>query len=186
MPFIPPIPPQPQYKPLVDTKANILATTPNKPKTAFASDTSEFFVYDGSNWQVASIALSTEDANPDAGAVINNDKQGYGEYIIQHKALYDAALYDTVLGANSNGRDGAIGVDWSTSPPVLQLYYDGQWNDFRVFTVDGAALYYSVGTKDINTYGGNGDVLGANGLSVTQQGVTCAGACPAPILIKGV
>lgn len=34
----------------VDTQANILATSPSSPAIAFATDTGDFMVWDGSGW----------------------------------------------------------------------------------------------------------------------------------------
>lgn len=161
----------------VDTKDNILALTPTSPQTAFASDTSELFIYDGSNWQVASISLSVESVNPDAGFTQLNDKKGYGSNYIT-----DKALYNMVLGNSARTDNYGIRIDTSLQTPLLQIYYNNKWNDLYSFDyTTNNELEYSNNNSTFDTWSGDSNTLGLNDLPITQQYKTCAGAYPAPI-----
>lgn len=59
---------------IIDTKRNILTSTPVSPSVALSNDTKEYFAYDGTNWNEASLALS--EVGLDAGAY-QSDAQGY-------------------------------------------------------------------------------------------------------------
>ncbi|MCL5460113.1 hypothetical protein M3M33_15860, partial [Loigolactobacillus coryniformis] len=41
---------------IIDTKRNILTSTPADPSVALSSDTNEYYAYDGTNWNEASLA----------------------------------------------------------------------------------------------------------------------------------
>ena len=184
MPFIPPIPPQPQYKPLVDTKANILATTPNKPKTAFASDTSEFFVYDGTNWKVASIKLTTELANPDSGSENGNtDKQGYGEDYIDNKKATDFGI-GAFTGTPYNG---AMRVRSEVFPSKAGYYMDGAWQDvpLDISFLNANYTHLPTGYKiDIRSGNSSGKV-GLNGIPNVREYQVDSGSTPRHVIIDG-
>ena len=172
----------------VDTKENILALTPSSPQTALATDTGEFFVYDADNtqWYITVLPLEADNGKPDIGAVQNNNKAGYKPYMIQSKALVDVTLFNTILKGGDKEIDGAIRLDWSQDPPVVQVYYNNQWNGLTVFSIsEGSKLDYFDGNMTLNTYANNSNKIGANGISLTQQGQTCFGAVPAPLVIKG-
>lgn len=165
-----------------DTEATLLASSPTASGYVIATDTLRGLYYDADNtqWYIASIPLSTDNANPDAGAVEGADKQGYNKNIIIYKMLIDI-----FLGGNSHEVDGAIRLDWSQDPPVFQIYFNGQWNNYFVFDTSTGILKYDFQNDTYTAYSGNGSLVGANGIATTQQNKATAGANGTPIVING-
>lgn len=171
-----------------DTEANLLASSPSSSGYVIATDTLRGLYYDADNtqWYITVLPLEADNGKPDIGAVQNNNKAGYKPYMIQSKALVDVTLFNTILKGGDKEIDGAIRLDWSQDPPVVQVYYNNQWNGLTVFSIsEGSKLDYFDGNMTLNTYANNSNKIGANGISLTQQGQTCFGAVPAPLVIKG-
>jgi len=171
-----------------DTEANLLASSPSSSGYVIATDTKRGLYYDADNtqWYITVLPLEADNGKPDIGAVQNNNKAGYKPYMIQSKALVDVTLFNTILKGGDKEIDGAIRLDWSQDPPVVQVYYNNQWNGLTVFSIsEGSKLDYFDGNMTLNTYANNSNKIGANGISLTQQGQTCFGAVPAPLVIKG-
>jgi hypothetical protein len=165
----------------VATKAVLLASSPAGPVTAFASDTSQFFVYDGAVWREASITLSAATSSVDAGYLQENDAQGYGETLI-----YDKDLLNVKLGTSDRNSFGSFRLDTSQDPPVVQVYYSGKWNELFVFDIKATdELELLFRNTLIDTWSGNGNDIGLNGVAITQQYSTVAGAYPAPLILDG-
>lgn len=166
----------------VDTKANILALTPDDPTTALATDTGEFFVYDGTDWKVASIALATEEANPDAGWTQDNDKQGYGEDYINNKKATNFAI-----GAfNDTPYEGAVRVRHDNSPKTASFYLDSQWQDIPldISFADDNYTHLPAGSK-VDIRSGNSQAVGLNGIPYMRDYKTDAGCYPRAAIIDG-
>lgn len=171
-----------------DTEATLLASSPSSSGYVIATDTKRGLYYDADNtqWYITVLPLEADNGKPDIGAVQNNNKAGYKPYMIQSKALVDVTLFNTILKGGDKEIDGAIRLDWSQDPPVVQVYYNNQWNGLTVFSIsEGSKLDYFDGNMTLNTYANNSNKIGANGISLTQQGQTCFGAVPAPLVIKG-
>lgn len=171
-----------------DTEANLLASSPSSSGYVIATDALRGLYYDADNtqWYITVLPLEADNGKPDIGAVQNNNKAGYKPYMIQSKALVDVTLFNTILKGGDKEIDGAIRLDWSQDPPVVQVYYNNQWNGLTVFSIsEGSKLDYFDGNMTLNTYANNSNKIGANGISLTQQGQTCFGAVPAPLVIKG-
>ena len=171
-----------------DTEANLLASSPSSSGYVIATDTKRGLYYDADNtqWYITVLPLEADNGKPDIGAVQNNNNAGYKPYMIQSKALVDVTLFNTILKGGDKEIDGAIRLDWSQDPPVVQVYYNNQWNGLTVFSIsEGSKLDYFDGNMTLNTYANNSNKIGANGISLTQQGQTCFGAVPAPLVIKG-
>lgn len=147
----------------VDTKTNILALTPSSPQTALATDTGEFFVWDGTNWNVGSIALSTELPAPDMGASDDNDKHGYSWDYITNKTIYNS-----VLGGSTNAVEGGIRINHETTPKTLDIYENGAWRSLKVFSFDGV-LYHVINTTTIEVHTGNSTTLDINDQPLIQN-----------------
>lgn len=166
----------------VDTKANILASSPSSAQTAFATDTSEFFVYDGSNWNIASIKLNTETGNPDIGYTQDNDKQGYGGDYIDGKK----ATSFTIGNHNDTPINGAFRLNQDVDPMTLEIYARDKWNKiFYDFQMSGGDLEHIPETYVIDVRSGNSNVTGINGVPIVQEYSVDIGAYPYPTVIDG-
>lgn len=180
---IPPIPPPPPYKPLIDTKENILAKSPSKIRTAFATDTSEFFISDGTNWKVAPLKLSTETSAPDIGYTQDNDKLGYGSDYIDGKKATDFGIGDYT---STTLYEGAIKADNSTDPPTFEIYLRGKWNKiFYDFQMTSGDLEHIPETYVIDVRSGNSNATGINGVPIVQEYSVDIGAYPYPTVVNG-
>ncbi|MCA9313732.1 hypothetical protein KDA08_05485 [Candidatus Saccharibacteria bacterium] len=165
----------------VDTKANILALTPASPQTAFATDTSEFFVYDGTNWQVASIGLSEESANPDMGYTQKSDKAGYTKTYIT-----DKYLHNVVLQGNAREENGAIRIDVTKEPDTLEVYLRGVWQSILYdLTAENGDFRHTPLTEPFYIWRGDSVAVGLNGQPMFQEYTSSMGAYPPKRIING-
>lgn len=175
----------------VDTKANILALSPAGNQLAYATDTTEFYLYDGSNWKVAPLELQTEAQAPDmgayeAGGLGISDKAGYYSDVITDKDLSSVKLKEYYRTAG----EGAVRT---TTDGEFQVYLNGVWNDvvinFRLredsdgnyefeHNPVGFDLWYEI-------MSGNSDILGIDGKPIIQQYTTSMGAYQRDIIING-
>lgn len=177
----------------VDTRANILATaSPSSGDMFYATDTEEFFIHDGSDFQVSPLEHQAVNALPDVGLpipMVFNDLAGYSEDYIARKTIYNSKI-----GESSVAEDDGI----RTSNGTLQFYANGQWNDvvtgfrFREDSSEGSSgNFYELEHRPVgldNWYqvmNGYSDELGSNGFPLTQQYSTVVGVYPAPIRVKG-
>ena len=165
----------------VDTKASILALAPTAPQTAYATDSEEFFIWDGATWRVASLEMSAENQAPDMGYTQGSDKLGYSANYITDKTLYNVRLQ-----GNSSPDNGSLRVDTSQTPNRIQVYLRNAWKtiyddlttiygDFRHLPLD----------REIYIWRGDSVAVGLNGRSITQEYQVSMGAFPPPKVISG-
>jgi hypothetical protein len=165
---------------LLGTKAVILATAHSAGKLAYATDTLEFYLYDGTNWKVMPLELETETSTPDMGVYNQENSTGVAGFGVSDRAgYYEDALTDKditnsrILG-NSRAEEGAVRT---TSGGVFQVYLNSTWNDVVINFVlredangtyelehapVGFDLYYEV-------MSGNSDALALDGRPVFHQ-----------------
>lgn len=176
--------------PTIDTRANVLASSPSVPTVAFCTDTLEFALWTGSAWYVAPLELDAENTTPDMGAYNSDglgvsDRQGYYSNVIT-----DKVLHHVVIGWNDRAEAGAVRVSGSE----LQVYLSSAWNTivtgFRFqqdsssqvgeleFRPSGYANYYGV-------MNGNGNDLDYNGLPLVQQYQASMGVYAAKVVVDG-
>jgi len=171
----------------IDTRANLLASTPAQATAALASDTLEPMLWDGAAWYVAPLELIEQANAVDMGLqppMVQNDRSGYSATYITDKTIYNSAI-----GGNANEDEGSV----RTSSGVLQAYLNGTWADvvtgFR-FREDSAG-YYELEHKPVGftwwleVMSGNSDDLGLNGLPLVQQYRVSMGAYPVHEQIQG-
>lgn len=180
----------PQYVPALDTRANILASSPALRTMALATDTLEMFYWTGSAWYVAPLELDSENTTPDMGAYNSDglgvsDRQGYYSNVIT-----DKVLHHMVIGHSDRTESGSFRV----SSGELQVYLSSAWSTivtgFR-FQQDstsqvGELEYRPSGYS--NYYGvqnGNGNDLDYNGLPLVQQYQASMGVYAAKIVVDG-
>lgn len=164
----------------IDTRANLLASTPAQTTAAFASDTLEPMLWSGSAWYVAPLELIAQANAVDRGLqppMVANDRAGYTAAYITDKTICNSAI-----GGNANTAEGSIRV----SSGEMQVYLTGEWKTavtgFR-FREDSAG-YYELEHKPVGftwwleVMSGNSDGLGLNGLPLAQQYQVSMGAYP--------
>lgn len=165
-----------------DTKADILATTPATGTYAISTDTDELFFYDGTNWKVHPIKVSTELENPDAGYTQDSDKRGYGDDYIYGKKMYATGIGDFT----DTPFEGAIKVDQSVDPPLYQIHLRGRWNTlFYDLTMENGDFEHVPQTYSIDVRSGNSNTTGLNGQPIIREYKVDAGAYPREVIIDG-
>ena len=176
---------------LVTTRAAILATSAATVRLAYATDTAEMFLADGTVWKVAPLELSTEPAAPDMGAYSGattlgvSDKAGYTATDITDKIISNSAI-----GSNATTQNGALRV---TSTNYLQVYLNAVWNTIvmnfvmREDPTGGYQLeHMPIGfTWWYEIMSGNSDNLGIDGRPLVTQYQASMGAYPMDMQIDG-
>jgi hypothetical protein len=164
---------------IIDTKRNILTSTPVSPSVALSSDTKEYYAYDGTNWNEASLALS--EAGLDAGAY-QSDAQGY-----YFDGITSKYLYNMVLRGTDREEEGSIGIDTTTNPTTLRIYSNGEWRiiitNFSINT-DNELVHFPA-QREIDVRSGNSSQLSLSGYPVIQEYQTSAGAYQPPVILSG-
>lgn len=146
---------------IIDTKRNILTSTPADPSVALASDTNEYYAYDGTNWNKASLKFNTDASAPDMGYKQGNDKNGYANEYIDSKRFTNLAIGQF----NEQPYEGAIRYDMSQSPPTFELFARGIWNKiFYDFQMINGKLEHIPKKYTIDVNSGNSVEKGLNGL----------------------
>jgi hypothetical protein len=174
------------------TKATILAVSGQTGELAYATDTSEFYLYDGSDWKVAPLELQTEAEAPDMGAhnedgLGTSDKMGYYSDAITDKNLHSIRL----LEYKRTAEEGAIRT---TTDGDFQVYLNSTWNDvvinFRLR--EDSDGNYEFEHKPIGfdkwyeiMSGNSSDYFDLAGKPVVQQYTTSMGAYQRDIIING-
>ena len=164
---------------IIDTKRNILTSTPVSPSVALSNDTKEYFAYDGTNWNEASLALS--EVGLDAGAY-QSDAQGY-----YFDGITSKYLYNMVLRGTDREEEGSIGIDTTTNPTTLRIYSNGEWRiiitNFSINT-DNELVHFPA-QREIDVRSGNSSQLSLSGYPVIQEYQTSAGAYQPPVILSG-
>ena len=162
-----------------NTKTTIISSSPDSLQLAYATDTKEFLLWDGTNWKVASIELSN--AGLDAGA---NQSDGNGYYSDEITSKY---LYNMVLRGTDREEEGSIGLDTTTNPTTLRIYSNGEWQiiitNFSINT-DNELVHFPA-QREIDVRSGNSTDLSLSGYPVIQEYQTSAGAYQPPVILSG-
>lgn len=133
---------------------------------------------------VAGTFKNYDEATPDIGAKQDNDLRGYGDNYISNKTI----AYSRISSAAFN-EEGAIRI----KDNIFQTYIDGAWQDvvtnFRFredengnFELEHKPIGFT-GWIEVNS--GNSNLLGLNGLPITQNYATSMGAYPVPLTLDG-
>lgn len=173
----------------VDTKANILSSTPTAGNAGFASDTLEMFIGTGTVWEKMPFKLIPESANPNMGMYPNTGNNiGFSPTYVSNKVLENITIGYSNKATPDNG-DLRI-----TSANYLEVYLNGVWNKIVmnfVFLEDSANGYtFEHKPVGFNTYievmsGNSINSLGLNGLPLIQQYRVDMGAYPSRNVLGG-
>lgn len=167
---------------IIDTKRNILTSTPVSPSVALSNDTKEYFAYDGTNWNKASLKFNTDTSAPDMGYKQGNDKNGYANEYIDSKRFTSLAIGQF----NEQPYEGAIRYDMSQSPPTFELFARGIWNKiFYDFQMISGSLEHIPKQFTIAVASGHSTEKGLNGLPYIRGYSVDMGAYPRPVAIDG-
>jgi len=164
----------------INTKAAILASAPSSPGSAFATDTGESFVWDGSGWQVAPLMSSPEVAAPDIGYTQDNDKLGYSADYLDGKKATNFAIGQF----NDQPYNGALRLNQDNHPSTMELFARGVWNQlFYDFQMTSGQLEHIPKEFTINVRSGSSIEKGLNNVPIVRGYSTDIGVYPYPIVI---
>jgi len=175
----------------VSTRSVILASTPSEAgQLAYANDSNQFFVYNGSSWQVAPLELKAVTSTLDMGAFNQDglgvsDRSGY-----YHDTITDKILNNIRILENDRDEEGAIRT---TTNGIFQVYLNGIWNDVVINFIlreDSSGSYeFEHAPVGFDLYyelmSGNSDITGVDGKPVVQQYTTSMGAYQVNLQIDG-
>jgi hypothetical protein len=139
----------------VDTKTNILASTPTAGNAAFASDTNEFMVADGTHWVISHLPMGLVETAPSMGAFSYQNDWGYGKKDLVNKYLRSVTLkpFDTAL---QTGENGSLSFNLTTN--MFQGFSGGVWKNFRLLTqveINDITLWSELALGTVYDYYGN-------------------------------
>lgn len=120
-----------RYLITIDTRVNILKSSPAVVGAAYASDTDEFFVWDGSTWHNSPIEFGWMVWTDDMGALPFTRDWGYRQIDLANKVLHNVRFGDFVAG-NIDLRDGAVRQNFDTG--LLQVRHEDIWKNIRSLT----------------------------------------------------
>jgi len=173
----------------VDTRENILTTTPQQGALAYATDVQRLFTYDG-GWQESSALMMPRSGAVDMGVEQDSNLAGYGADYITDKRLSNVSI-----GSNADERLGGVRVVFSESlgRNLTQVYLDGAWQTVLTgvnIQTDAAERVPDIEFTDFEPWvlsliTGNSDAKDANGVPVIQNMKIDMGAFSAPLVIDG-
>jgi len=174
--------------PVVDTKDNIINSTPCEISFSYASDTDQLCFWDGTKWFEMSSYGNENNTNPNIG-IEGENREGYGHTYISSKTLSRCLFGRT--GTEDNG--GFRVLEQSNGINVIQSYLDGAWK--TILTGVNIVTDENETPKDIeftdftpwhlSLISGDSDVKDINGLPIVQGMTTSMGVIQRPQTING-
>lgn len=163
------------------TKRELLAVVPSGPTVGYATDVEEFFIFDGTYWNVGALRLARESVNPDLGYSQRSGERGFGDYYIT-----DKTLSNMVLGSNAREENGAIKINKDVTPNTFEVYLRGQWNTIIYdFTTEYGDLRHTPLNEQIKVWRGDSVKVGLSGNPIIQEYKASMGAYPPKKIISG-
>ena len=166
---------------IVDTIANILATTPTSGLTAYATDIAQTLVANGTTWLLDS-SYSTAVALPDLGGIPYSNRLGYGSNYVT-----DKRLANVFFGTSALTEEG--GIRHNDAIQALQAYLNGTWKTLTAGVAlreENSILEHLPNTVWIQAYSGNSvGLIGLNGRPIVQNYEVSLGAYPPEPVIDG-
>lgn len=168
---------------VVDTEANILASTEDAGVIGYGTDTEYIYISKGAGeWLKGAFRLQDESANPNMGIEQESNRIGYGRTYVTDKTLHNIRVLGNVLN-----EVGALRVDTTQSPVLFQLYAEGGYNDI-LFDIDfrtASELEHTPLSKTIDVWSGNSNDRGLNTRPIITQYKVSMGAYPPALVING-
>ncbi len=165
-----------------DTKTTIISSSPDSLQLAYATDTQELLLWDGTNWRVASIPLQIQEEAIDAGYTQDNDKNGYGDDYIQNKRAYDFSLGDHT----NSPIQGSLRVNSANNPVTFEIYLRDRWYKLIYdLNMDNQELQHTPENYDVQVWSGNSVETGLTGQPIIQEYQVDSGAYPVQTIIDG-
>jgi len=167
----------------IDTRDNLLATTPTADAIGFSSDTKRYYVFilADSAWYESPINYGIR-SGVDMGYEKDSSTAGYGLTYISNKDIANCRI-----GSNDRNVERAIRVV-NSSPPTFEIYMDGAWHTILYdFTMESGDLQHTPfsSTEEIRVLSGNSVSVGLNGRPDVQGYKRSMGAFPPPVKIFG-
>ena len=165
----------------VDTKANLLVTTPAAAAIGYATDVERFYVFDGSAWYESAVVFGARSA-VDMGVEQNSSTAGYGQDYITNKTLHSVAL----KGHPADPVNGSVRTDITQDPDTFEIYLREAWQTiiYDLTTDDGDFRHAPIG-ESIYVWRGDSVLLGLNGRSMVSEYSVSMGAYPPPRVVNG-
>lgn len=175
---------------LMDTRENIISSTPDNGTQAFAIDTQQFYIYQDSQWLELDTLVNPRNGSADMGVVQDSSLTGYGEDYVTDKRINNCSL-----GSNADEKEGAIRKVFADSlnRNLFQFYASGQWQ--TVLTGVNIQTDRDESTPDIeftdfvpyflSLITGNSDAKDFNGESIIKEMKMDMGAFSTPLTIDG-
>ena len=155
-------------------------TIVNQGEMAYATDTNEFFIFNGTQWQKIPFVLVSDSSNPDMGKIQTSSRIGLGtDYIT------DKSLLNCYIGSNTLTDNGAIRVNVENDPDTLEIYLRGVWNTILYdFTTAYGDLRHTPLTHQIDVWSGDSSGLAPNGRPFINEYKISMGGNPPPQTIN--
>lgn len=167
---------------IFDNLADLIATTPNV-GIAFITETSRFYVADGTNWQEGPIVYTAR-TGKDMGFEQNSPLTGYGDTFFTDKTAHNMRILGSVVEDTGSIRS----VRDSEGFETFEVYLNGDFRDLPadITFVEGDGNYtHTIRGEQIEIMSGNSLAKGLNGLPMIQQYKKSMGAFPVPIALDG-
>jgi hypothetical protein len=167
------------------TRATILAGTPVGAAQAYATDTEEFLVYDGSAWMVAPLEYNAI-SGIDMGAMIPGglgltDLAGY-----YSDAITDKRLSNVKLGGNALTENGGLRIDVTQDPDTFEIYLRSAWQTILYdLTVEYGDFRHAPISEEIYVWRGDSVAVGLDEQPQVQEYEVSMGAYGGHRILSG-
>jgi len=171
----------------VNTQATILALTPGSNQFAYATDTDELYLYDGSNWRAAPLEFNVEVETPDMGAynagglTSPSDRSGYYKEDITDKNLHNITVRGSV-----RTDVGGLRINVAQDPNTFEIYLRDAWQTLIYdLTTEYGDFRHTPLSQEIYVWRGDSVLLGLNGRPTVQEYGASMGAYPPAKVLNG-
>ena len=169
----------------VGTQYSITVQTPTAGTLAWATDTMQLLIYNGTNWFIDSGYTQLQTNNYDMGYQQFSNHAGYGLNYVTDKTLANCTIgYGSLAGIEGQIRQ-------NPNAHILQIFQNASWQtivtNFNLSETNGYILTDNpVGyLSKIRLYNGDSTTLGLNGYPVVHNYIVDMGAYPFPTVING-
>jgi len=176
---------------IVGTEAVILASTPTVATLAYATDTLQIYIFDGTNWRVGSSYFAQRNANPNMGALQEDNSNDVGTDYIANKRLSNIKMGSHLATPARGSLKGDDDTDTADYEMSIWSTVSSKWRRLlagialRNDTVNQALVTDDFSYFTINLFTGDSLELDGAGTPMVQQGKISMGALQRPPLIVG-